>query len=221
MSTLLELNFQNRNSPVIQIIVKFHDHLIVIITVIITFILYVSINLITRKRFFSKIRENQNIEFIWTIIPAIFLITLALPSIKILYIIEERKPIISLKAIGHQWYWSYEYPDFNVEFESYIQKREDPETFRVLDVDNRVVLPILSKIRLIVSSDDVIHSWAMPSLAIKIDAVPGRLNLINTLIKRSGVYYGQCSEICGANHRFMPISLEGVPIIFFSKWVKR
>jgi cytochrome c oxidase subunit 2 len=139
---------------------------------------------------------------------------------KILYHVEETNPSISFKAIGHQWYWTYEYSDIKeMEVDSYMQKTEN--RFRLLDVDTRIVLPFGANIRVIATSTDVIHSWTIPALAIKRDAVPGRINQINFLVSRPGTYFGQCSEICGANHRFMPILIEAVPIVNFISWCKK
>lgn len=164
------------------------------------------------------------IEIIWTIIPAIVLIFIALPSLRLLYLLDEiRIPSITLKTIGHQWYWSYEYSDFiNIEFDSYIIPVNDINinNFRLLDVDNRIVLPINLKIRILISAADVIHSWTVPSLGVKVDGTPGRLNQTNFLINRPGLFFGQCSEICGANHSFIPIVIESVSLKFFINWVK-
>lgn len=182
------------------------------------------------RLFFNKfihrfLLEGQIIELIWTILPAITLIFIALPSLKLIYILDEtNNPIISIKTIGHQWYWSYEYSDFlNIEFDSYIipSKEINSFNFRLLDVDNRVIIPFKSQIRIIISSTDVIHSWTIPSLGVKIDATPGRLNQISFNSNRSGILYGQCSEICGTNHRFIPIVLERISPNFFIKWISK
>lgn len=168
--------------------------------------------------------EGQIIELIWTLIPAILLIVIALPSLKILYLLEEiNKPMITLKAIGHQWYWRYEYSDFKkIEFESYIKQIQERESneFRLLEVDNRIVLPFNTKARMLVTSFDVIHSWTIPSLGIKIDGSPGRINQGSLILMRPGIFYGQCSEICGANHRFIPIIIESVDTKSFNNWIK-
>lgn len=129
-----------------------------------------------------------------------------------------------MKTIGHQWYWSYEYTDFkNTEFDSYIIQNNDlsPQNFRLLDVDNRIVLPFNSQIRLIVTAADVLHSWTIPSLSVKIDATPGRLNQTRFFLNRTGLLFGQCSEICGANHRFIPISIERISPSYFIKWINK
>lgn len=168
--------------------------------------------------------RGQTIEIIWTVIPAIVLMFIALPSLRLLYLLDEiRIPSITLKTIGHQWYWSYEYSDFiNIEFDSYIIPVNDINisNFRLLDVDNRIILPINLKIRILISAADVIHSWTIPSLGVKVDGAPGRLNQTNFLINRPGLFFGQCSEICGANHRFMPIVIERVNLKTFINWIK-
>lgn len=147
-----------------------------------------------------------------------------MPSLKLIYVLDEvNSPIISIKTIGHQWYWSYEYSDFkNIEFDSYIVPINEINSynFRLLDVDNRIIIPFKSQIRIIISSLDVIHSWTIPSLGVKVDATPGRLNQIGFLCSRTGLFYGQCSEICGANHRFIPIVLESISPKYFIKWIK-
>ena len=150
--------------------------------------------------------ERQNIEWIWTIVPGIILLGIGFPSIRILYLLDESgAPSLTLKAIGHQWYWSYEYSDYNnLEFDSYITK----SPYRLIDTDHRIVLPTWSYIRILVTAADVLHSWTLPTIGIKADAVPGRLNQLLFLIDRPGFYFGQCSEICGRNHRFIPITLE-------------
>ena len=124
---------------------------------------------------------------------------------------------MTVKVIGHQWYWSYEYSDFlNLDYDSYLL---NDSLFRLLDVDNSLIFPVNTKIRLIIGSTDVIHSWTIPSLGLKVDAVPGRLNQLLSVVRRCGLYFGQCSEICGVNHRFMPIKLEVTPISYFSSWL--
>jgi len=168
--------------------------------------------------------EGQIIELIWTIIPALILVFIALPSLRALYLLDEVKnPAITIKTVGHQWYWSYEYSDFpNIEFDSYIIPSNElkPDELRLLEVDNRTVIPYNTQIRLLVSAADVIHSWTIPSIGIKVDALPGRLNQLRIFSLRAGILYGQCSEICGANHRFIPIVLEVVKPSDFIQWVK-
>ena len=169
--------------------------------------------------------ESQDLELFWTIVPRFILIFIGLPSIRLLYLIDEvYKPDITIKTIGHQWYWSYEYSDFcNVEFDAYIIPRNEinPNIFRLLDVDNRTVIPINSQIRTLISAADVLHSWTVPRIGVKADAVPGRLNQVNFYRNRPGLFFGQCSEICGANHRFIPIVIERVTTKNFISWIKK
>lgn len=214
---------QDANSPLIEQLIFFHDHALVIITLVISVVTYASVALIINSYTSRTLLEGQEIETIWTILPAITLIFLALPSLRLLYLLDEiNNPIITLKTIGRQWYWSYEYSDFsNLEFDSYILQTPDlqPGDYRLLEVDNRAVLPILAEIRVLVTASDVIHSWTVPSLGVKADAIPGRLNQLRFTANRPGVFYGQCSEICGANHSFIPIVLEIVDTQTFIKWI--
>lgn len=210
------------NSPIIEQLIFFHDHTIIIIFSIISTISYIIFNIFHNKFYNRFLLENHQIEFIWTILPAIILIFIALPRLRLLYIIEENfNPSLSIKIIGHQWYWSYELSDFNIEFDSFMIPQNELKNwnFRLLDVDNNLIIPFNSNIRLLVSSNDVIHSWTIPSLGIKIDAVPGRLNQINFFSYRPGIFFGQCSEICGANHRFIPISIELTSLNNFFHWI--
>lgn len=222
MATWTNLELQDGISPLIEQLIFFHDHtlmILIIITIIVGYIIVRSMFNLYVNRY---LLEGQMIELIWTVLPAITLVFIALPSLKLLYLLDElNDPSITVKSIGHQWYWSYEYSDFKIlDFESYIRIYSDNNQFRLLDVDNRIVLPFLTQIRLLVSSSDVIHSWTVPSLGVKIDALPGRLNQSRFIISRPGVIYGQCSEICGANHRFIPIVIERVTIKNFLNWLK-
>ena len=223
MATWSNLRLQDRASPLIEQLIFFHDHTILIL-VIITILVRYLIGILFFNTYTNRyLLHGQTIEVIWTILPAIILLFIALPSLRLLYLLDEiNEPIITLKSIGHQWYWSYEYSDFiNIEFDSYIIPTNEinTENFRLLDVDNRIVLPINSQIRILVTAADVIHSWTVPALGVKIDGTPGRLNQTNFLINRPGLFFGQCSEICGANHRFIPIVIERVPINYFIKWI--
>nr|AAW71682.1 cytochrome oxidase subunit 2 [Podotricha telesiphe] len=221
MATWSNFNYQNSASPLMEQIIFFHDHTLIILIMITILGAYLMINLFFNKYINRFLLEGQMIELIWTILPAITLIFIALPSLRLLYLLDElNNPLITLKSIGHQWYWSYEYSDFNnVEFDSYmIQSNENPN-FRLLDVDNRIILPMNNQIRILVTATDVIHSWTIPSLGVKIDANPGRLNQTSFFINRPGIYYGQCSEICGANHSFMPIVIESIPMKNFINWM--
>nr|AKM69991.1 cytochrome oxidase subunit II [Saltusaphis sp. YW-2015] len=220
--TWMKLNFQNSNSPLMEQLIFFHDHTIFIIIMIMTMITYMMIFIIFNKFINIKISENQIIEFIWTTIPPIILIFIALPSLHLLYLMDEIKsPIMTIKIFGHQWFWSYEYSDFfNIEFESYMINNLEKNNFRLIEVDNKTIIPYKFNIRLLISSDDVIHSWTIPSLAIKMDAIPGRMNQINLFMNRPGLFFGQCSEICGINHSFMPIQIESINLNKFIYWIK-
>jgi cytochrome c oxidase subunit 2 len=224
MATWAQIGFQNRASPLIEQLIFFHDHALLILILITTLVGYFILSLVTNKFVNRYLLDGQIIEIIWTVLPAVILIILALPSLRLLYLIDETtEPRITLKTVGHQWYWSYEYSDFkDIEFDSYMMPSNELEKgqFRLLEVDNRVILPYLTQVRLLVTAGDVIHSWTIPSLGIKADAVPGRLNQLNVFFNRPGVFYGQCSEICGANHSFIPITVEAVNPGDFLSWVK-
>ena len=194
MRPWLQLRLQDPASSTSASLLLFHD-LILITMILVIRISYIIIFLMLRKY------TNQN---------------LAIPSLRLLYLIDEsNEPMLTLKAIGHQWYWSYEYSDFShISYDSFIlpTKSISNGEFRLLEVDNRLVVPINTEIRLLVTASDVIHAWTIPALRIKADAIPGRLNQQRFTLRRAGVFYGQCSEICGANHPFMPIVLESVNI---------
>nr|YP_010277787.1 cytochrome c oxidase subunit II [Chelonus formosanus]UDP58212.1 cytochrome c oxidase subunit 2 [Chelonus formosanus]UHY94328.1 cytochrome c oxidase subunit II [Chelonus formosanus] len=216
------MNFQDCSSFISLLMNYFHDFLMMILLMIIVLVMYMFMMILFNKLINLKILHNQFIEIIWTIIPMFILMYMVLPSLKILYLLEEVvSPYITLKVLGHQWYWSYEYSDFkDLLFDSYmISDLENSDSFRLMDVDNRVVLPNNMNIRFLISSMDVIHSWTLPSLGFKVDAIPGRLNqiMMNSFIM--GLKYGQCSEICGMNHSFMPIVLEMVNLKLFLNWL--
>nr|YP_009743955.1 cytochrome c oxidase subunit II [Protambulyx strigilis]QIE12730.1 cytochrome c oxidase subunit II [Protambulyx strigilis] len=223
MATWSNLNLQNGASPLMEQIIFFHDHTLIILIMITILVGYLMLNLFFNKYINRFLLEGQLIEMIWTILPAITLIFIALPSLRLLYLLDElNNPLITLKSIGHQWYWSYEYSDFhNIEFDSYMIPSNEmtKNSFRLLDVDNRIILPMNNQIRIMVTAADVIHSWTIPSLGVKVDANPGRLNQTNFFINRPGIFYGQCSEICGANHSFMPIVIESISIKNFINWI--
>nr|YP_009239167.1 cytochrome c oxidase subunit II [Apostichopus parvimensis]AML79758.1 cytochrome c oxidase subunit II [Apostichopus parvimensis] len=223
MATWAQLGLQDASSPLMEELIYFHDYTLIILTLIIILVFYGLISLVTSSltnRFFL---EGQELETIWTVVPAFILIFIAFPSLQLLYLMDEvNNPFLTIKAIGHQWYWSYEYTDYHeIEFDSYMVPTSDLEAGlpRLLEVDNRLVLPYQNPIRVLVSSADVLHSWAVPSLGVKMDAVPGRLNQTSFLLSRTGLFYGQCSEICGANHSFMPIVIESVPFENFESWI--
>jgi len=223
MASWGQILFQDSASPLINSLINFHDLTLVILIIIITFVSYAILALIMNSFICRNILDAQEIETIWAILPAIVLIFLALPSLRLLYLLDELdQPSITIKTIGHQWYWSYEYSDFlNLEFDSYIIQEDDLliGQFRSLEVDNRLVLPWGIKTRILVTAADVIHSWTIPRLGVKVDALPGRLNQLSILASIPGVFYGQCSEICGANHSFIPIALEVVNHNSFISWV--
>nr|AQT00501.1 cytochrome c oxidase subunit II [Potamiscus motuoensis] len=223
MATWASLGFQDSASPLMEQLIFFHDHIMLILILITTFVGFLLSALFFNKYINRYMLENQTIELIWTTIPALILIFIALPSLRLLYLLDEvNYPMITLKTIGHQWYWSYEYSDFlQVEFDSYMTPLNELHfsNFRLLDVDNRTILPMNTQIRILITAADVIHSWTIPSLGVKVDAVPGRLNQTSFLINRPGLYLGQCSEICGANHSFMPIMIESISINSFLNWI--
>nr|UYA96521.1 cytochrome c oxidase subunit II [Syrista sp. 1 GYN-2021c] len=218
------ISLQDANSPTMENLTMFHDHAMMINTLITTMVLYMILSIMTNKMFNRMIMQNQIIELIWTLIPMIILMLLALPSIKILYLMDEIfTPSITIKCMGHQWYWSYEYSDFNnVEYDSFMIPSQDLQKgeFRLLEVNNRTIIPFNTYVRMLISSMDVIHSWTVPAMGVKTDATPGRINQINLLSIRPGLFYGQCSEICGANHSFMPIILESTNLKMFIRWIK-
>nr|YP_003848762.1 cytochrome c oxidase subunit II [Bactrocera minax]ADL14713.1 cytochrome c oxidase subunit II [Bactrocera minax]WCB98491.1 cytochrome c oxidase subunit 2 [Bactrocera minax] len=223
MTTWAALGLQDSASPLMEQLTFFHDHALMILVMITTLVGYLMLMLFFNTYTNRNLLHGQTIEMIWTVLPAIVLLFIALPSLRLLYLLDEiNEPSVTLKAIGHQWYWSYEYSDFvNVEFDSYMIPTNELPTdgFRLLDVDNRVILPLNSQIRILVTAADVIHSWTVPALGVKVDGAPGRLNQTNFLMTRPGLFYGQCSEICGANHSFMPIVIESIPTTHFIKWV--
>nr|YP_010722321.1 cytochrome c oxidase subunit II [Enoplolambrus validus]WDV10163.1 cytochrome c oxidase subunit II [Enoplolambrus validus] len=223
MATWSYLGFQDSASPLMEQLIFFHDHIMLILILIISFVGYMMSSLFNNLFINRFMLEHQMIELIWTTIPAIILIFIAFPSLRLLYLLDEtNNPMMTLKTIGHQWYWSYEYSDFTqMEFDSYMLPSNELTTssFRLLDVDNRTIVPMNTQIRVIISADDVIHSWTVPALGVKADAIPGRLNQVNFLTTRPGLYFGQCSEICGANHSFMPIVIESTSPNSFLNWI--
>ena len=207
--------FQDGASPSFEGIVELHDQIMFYLVVILFGVAWMLSSIIVnfgsnKNQIVYKYHNHGTlIELIWTITPAFVLIAIAFPSFKLLYLMDEViDPAMTIKALGHQWYWSYEYSDFvnedgeSIEFDSYLVPTDDLEEgqLRLLEVDNRVVVPVGTHIRFIVTGADVIHSFAVPSLGLKIDAIPGRLNQTSVLVEREGVYYGQCSEICGVHH---------------------
>nr|YP_010284535.1 cytochrome c oxidase subunit II [Allotraeus orientalis]UKQ56278.1 cytochrome c oxidase subunit 2 [Allotraeus orientalis] len=223
MATWKTLLLQDSSSPLMEQLSFFHDHALMILVIITVLVGQLMFTLFFNKLTHRFLLEGQLIEIIWTVLPAVTLIFIALPSLRLIYILDEiNNPLISIKAIGHQWYWSYEYSDFKqIEFDSYMVPLPEMKNFnfRLLDVDNRTIVPFNSNIRMLITAADVIHSWTIPALGVKIDATPGRLNQTSFTINRSGLFFGQCSEICGANHSFMPIVIESISIKYFIKWI--
>jgi len=218
-----------------EAIVELHDNIMFYLVVILFGVgwILVSIirNYVSDKSPISNKYLNHGtlIELIWTITPALILILIAFPSFKLLYLMDEvTDPSLSILVEGHQWYWSYQYPDFLnsdeefIEFDSYLVPEADLEegALRLLEVDNRVIIPELTHVRFIITAADVIHSFAVPALGIKVDAYPGRLNQASVLINREGTFYGQCSEICGILHSSMPIVVESVSLEKFLLWLQ-
>nr|ANQ92678.1 cytochrome c oxidase subunit II [Bathynomus sp. YS-2016] len=224
MSWWSSLGFQNGASPLMEQLIFFHDHVMVLLVAITGLVGYIMSSVFFNHLTNRSMLESQTTEVIWTILPAFVLIFVAFPSLRLLYLLDEvMGPGLTLKAIGHQWYWSYEYSDFmGVEFDSYMVPADSlsPSGFRLLETDNHTVLPMGVQVRVLVTAEDVIHSWAVPALGVKGDAVPGRLNQLSFTCLRPGLYYGQCSEICGANHSFMPITIESVSLPTFISWVE-
>lgn len=193
-----------------EIIIDFHDYIMVILCIIISFVIYVFLLVLTSSLTDKYILDAHTLEIVWTIVPMVFLLFMAFPSLYLLYITEDStSPSSLVKVIGHQWYWEYEYSlgGQNYSFDSYILPT-DTTTFRCLDVDNRLCIPSNNLTLALITSADVLHSWTIPTLGIKSDATPGRLNFLNLNPNSVGVFYGQCSELCGSNHSFMPIVLE-------------
>nr|AFA45629.1 cytochrome c oxidase subunit II [Cercopithecus erythrogaster pococki] len=219
MAHPVQLGLQDATSPVMEELITFHDYAFMTISLISFLVLYALSSALTTKLTNTNITDAQEMETIWTILPAIILVLIALPSLRILYLADEiNNPSFTIKSIGHQWYWTYEYTDYGgLIFNSYMLPPLflNPGDLRLLEVDNRVVLPIEAPVRMMITSQDVLHSWTIPTLGLKTDAVPGRLNQTTFTAMRPGVYYGQCSEICGANHSFMPIVAELIPLKIF------
>nr|AUT13419.1 cytochrome c oxidase subunit 2 [Mycopsylla gardenensis] len=214
-----KLMFYDSASPIMEQLILFHDYSMLIIFTILSIIFFIMMKIIKNNFFSNMILENQMIEIIWTILPTFILTFIAIPSLHLLYMMDElMNPMITIKIIAHQWFWSYEYNDFNkVEFESYMKPQS---TFRLLEVDNTTPIPMNCQIRFIITSLDVIHSWTIPCLGIKMDATPGRLNQMSIISNKTGSFFGQCSEICGMNHSFMPIMIDSIPIKYFISWIK-
>jgi cytochrome c oxidase subunit 2 len=228
-----QIGFQDPATPSAQGIQDLHHDICFFMVVVLTFVMWMLVRTIYHFHWMknpvpTKIVHGTFIEVAWTVTPSLILMVIAIPSFALLYAMDELvDPSITLKVIGHQWYWSYELSDYSGDetpslvFDSYMVPEDDLELgqLRLLEVDNRLVLPTHTHVRVLITAADVLHSWAIPSLGVKCDAVPGRLNQTSFYLQREGVFYGQCSEICGANHGFMPIVVEGVSLDDYVSWV--
>jgi cytochrome c oxidase subunit 2 len=224
-----QINFQPAASPIMYELHNFHNFLLIIITAIVVFVIgliaYVAVRFNAKSNPVpASFSHNIAIEIIWTVIPILILIAIAFPSFRILKMAETTpKAEMTVKVVGSQWFWTYSYPDYgNFAFDSYIIEDKDikPGQNRLLEVDNRIVIPENTVVRFLITAADVIHSFAVPSLGIKMDAVPGRTNETWASVDKQGVYYGQCSELCGIKHGFMPIAIEVVSKEAFATWVE-
>ena len=221
---VLQWSFQDPASPHFDEIINFHNE-VIYLTFIMLGVFWILFETLREYSKSNKMISHKYmihgtwLEIIWTVTPAFILIAIAYPSFKLIYLIDEVIDAgITIKVVGHQWYWSYEYSDYadqdgaSIEFDSYMIPESDLEDgqLRLLEVDNQLVVPAHTHVRVILTSADVLHCWAIPSLGVKLDCVPGRLNQTGFLAYREGTFYGQCSEICGANHAFMPIVVKSV-----------
>jgi len=227
-----QFGFQDSASPAYSGIVDLHDSVMFFLTLVflgVTWMLGVIAVVFKKNLISAKYLNHATLaEVIWTISPALILMTIAVPSFSLMYILDEViSPTMTIKAVGHQWYWSYEYTDYEtasgdpIEFDSYMVPESDLEIgqLRLLEVDNSLRIPADTHARLVVLSTDVIHDFAVPSLGLKIDAMPGRLNQTSLLTEREGTFYGQCSELCGVNHGFMPIVVESLSLEEYLTWL--
>lgn len=228
-----QLMFQDPATPIMEGIINLHNDVMFYLVIILVSVTWMAVSIVIRFNNKSNptpgnITHNTLLEIVWTLTPSIILAFIAVPTFSLLYATDEViDPSITIKAIGHQWYWSYEYSDYSTSdedslaFDSYMVPDDElaPGDLRLLEVDNRIVLPTNTHVRIVITAADVLHSWAVPSFGVKVDAVPGRLNQTSIYIKREGVYYGQCSELCGVNHGFMPIVVEAVPVDDYVTWV--
>jgi len=235
-----QIGFQDPAVPTMEGIVNFHNHVMIVILFIVIFVAWLMTNLINYFNLYT-VTKNANfthsniLEIVWTSIPALILVILATPSFTLLYSMDELiDPVINFKIIGHQWYWSYELSDYalcgtksevnNFKYDCYMLVLDSLAEnkkgyYRLLETNKRLLFPTNTHLRLFVSAADVLHSWTVPSFGIKVDACPGRLNVVNLFLNRIGLFFGQCSEICGVNHGFMPISVLVLDITQFNSYV--
>lgn len=229
-----QMGFQDPATPIAEGIIRFHYDLMFVMVFVAAFVAWMMVRIVfhfehTKNPVPSTVVHGTVIEIVWTLIPALILVVVAIPSFALLYSVDEATdPALTVKVIGHQWYWSYEYSDYNREdgstiaFDSYMLPDDELEEgqLRLLEVDHRIALPIDTHVRLIITAADVLHSWTIPSFGVKRDACPGRLNQASVFITRPGVFFGQCSEICGVNHGFMPIAVEAMSLENYVTWVE-
>jgi cytochrome c oxidase subunit 2 len=242
------IGFQDPATPIMEGIVDLHNYIFFYLVLVFVFVLWVFMSILIdfylpvrtpktlehvlelRPSLFQirNLTHSSNLEIVWTLTPSFILMLIAIPSFALLYAMDEvLNPMITFKAIGHQWYWSYEFSDYieslgDINFDSNMLYQDEltKGEFRLLSVDNPVILPINTHVRVIITSMDVLHSWAVPSLGVKVDGCPGRLNQAFIFLKREGVFYGQCSELCGVNHAYMPIVVKGVSMEDYLSWIK-
>lgn len=223
-----QMGYQDPASPVMERIESLHNFITIIMTGVVLLVMallaYIAVKFNARANPVpSRTAHNTPLEIAWTVIPILILLVIAVPSFRLLYFMDRTQDAdITIKAIGHQWYWSYEYPDHgNFTFDSFMKYPEDLKDGepRLLAVDNDIVVPVGKNVRILITSTDVIHSFAVPSLGLKTDANPGRTNETWMRIETPGIYYGQCSELCGTNHGFMPLAVRAVPEEEFEAWV--
>ena len=223
-----QLGFQNPASDSMRDIVSFHNNLLLpIIIAISVFVLFLMLYACVRFRASanpnpSKRTHNVTVEILWTLIPCLILIVMAVPSFKILYKQDTIPKVdLTIKAVGYQWYWGYEYPDENIIFDSYMIEEKDlrADQPRLLAVDNEVVVPVNKVVKVLITANDVLHAWALPAFGVKRDAVPGRINETWFKAEKEGTYYGQCSELCGIKHAFMPITVKVVSEEDYQEWL--
>lgn len=242
----MAINFQDPATAVMEGIIDFHNDVQFYLIIILTFVAWSLFSIVSQfglslyvgkgvdltallqsrrdSLLLKGITHGTLLEIIWTLIPVFVLIAIAVPSFALLYAIDELvEPTLTVKIVGHQWYWSYEYNDqYHLAYDSYMIP--EPELFdfefRLLEVDKVLILPVRTHIRLLVTAADVLHSWAVPAFGVKMDCIPGRLNQVSLFLKREGLFYGQCSELCGVNHGFMPIGVHVWPVGSYSEWVK-
>lgn len=231
-----QIGFQDPATPIMEGIINFHNHIMFFLVITGLFVCWLLFRCCVLYSWennptVDNFTHSTKLEIIWTVVPALVLMVIAIPSFALLYSMDEMlDPAITLKVIGHQWYWSYEYSDYNhlteenegLNFDSYMIAEEDLTVgaFRLLEVDHRVVLPVNTHIRVLVTAADVLHSWAVPAFGVKKDAVPGRLNETWFKPEKTGIFYGMCSELCGVNHQSMPIEIHVVTEQEFNDWVE-